>query len=220
MKKFLILGALALSAKGYADGSLFRGFSGPVLDCTIIKIIDGLSIGIDGERVKMMIKVRKAVRRMQLGEPDASGALVGIFEFDGKRYSASQLAQLEAELRNNGDAATLEQMKPLLKEVKNGFMAKIKPFMANARGAKGQMLKLIEESCRKRKRHDSILLRWGAAREEEEARQFERDVVDFKTFDIFCTDLVHFIEDVIRSCPKALAQYKQMVIQKKRDKGR
>lgn len=213
MKPFL--GAMiALTSLMYADDSLFRaGEHDIILDSTLIKIVDGNEIGINGERVRMMIQVRRSVKEMQFGTPTPSGDFVGNYEYNNKKYSAHELMLLEADAIAMGDTHTVQDLKPCLKLVKKQFMTRVKPFMANARGAKGQMLLLIEESCKKRKRFDSILLRWGAAREEEEARQFDKDIVDFKTFDTFCTDLIHFIEDVIRSCPKALAQFKQLVAQ-------
>ena len=213
MKRVLLL-SMAIIGILSADESLFRaGENDIILSSTIIKLVDGLSIGINGQRIAMMLKVRKEVIRILFGIANESGQLVGLYQYNGNYYTARELTLLEAECRENGDKATLEALRPVLQHTKQEFMAKIKPFMASARGAKRQMLLLIEESCKKRKRFDSILLRWGAAKEEDEAKQFDKDIVDFKIFDTFCTDLVHFIEDVIRSCPKAVAQFKQLVEQ-------
>lgn len=212
--KQLLVGIVVLTSFLQADDTLFRGGEHDViLDSTLIKIVDGNDMGINGQRINMMIKVRKSVKEMQYGVPAPEGGFVGNYEYNNKKYSAHELMLLEAEAMAIGDLQAIHDLKPCLQTVKKQFMAAVKPFMASAHGAKGQMLLLIEESCKKRKRSDSILLRWGAAKESEEAKQFDRDIVDFKTFDTFCTDLIHFIEDVIRSCPKALAQFKQLVAQ-------
>lgn len=204
---------LILNYNMVADEILFRapGENDIILESSLIKLVDGLSIGIDGRKIAMMIKVRQEVKKIQYGMPNESGELIGAYQFGTKRCSVYELSLLEDEYRMKDDKQALTQLAELLKLAKRDFIEKVKPYMATARGAKRQMLLLIEESCKKRKRFDSILLRWGAAREEEEERQFEKDIVDFKIFNTFCTDLMHFMEDVIRSCPKAMAQFMQML---------
>lgn len=219
MKRLLILLALSVvspwlqaTSNFEDDFLLFRnpGDAGIILESSIIKLVDGLAIGIDGKKIAMMFRVRKEVKRLQWGVAARKDEeLVGIFEIGGNWYTIHQLAQLEDAFQETHSADLERAFEKAQKE----FVTKVMPYMGTARGAKRQLLMLIEESCKKRKRMDSILLRWGAAKEEEEERQFYSDITDFKIFDIFCTDLMHFMEDVIRSCPKAMAQFKQMLEQ-------
>lgn len=195
-----------------SDESLFRIHENDILlESSIIKMVDGLSMGINGAKIAMMLKVRKEVKKMLFGVPDATGAFVGLFMLHDTKRTLLDLVDIEDEYKKTNDLEGQKAVAHLVVEARNHFITHIKPFMATARGAKRQMLMLIEESCKKRKRFDSILLRWGAAREDEEEKQFHKDVIDFKTFNIFCSDLIHFMEDIIRSCPKAVAQFKQMI---------
>ncbi len=193
---------------------MFKKEGAIILECSVIKISDGSSLGIDGEEILRMMRVRKEVRKIQLGVPNTEGNFIGLYHLNNTDYSVKELAALETEMREN-DPAALVSLKPLLKKAKEDFVKHVMSFMNAARGAKPMMLLLIQESCNKRKRYDSVLLRWGAAREGTEERQFDGDITDFRVFDTFCTDLIHFLQDVMRSCPKAWAQFQHMVAQQK-----
>ena len=204
----LIWGTIQLNAE-----DLFKKDGAIILECPVIKISDGLSIGIDGDEILRMMRVRKEVRKIQLGVPSKESNFVGLYHWENATYGVKALAEIEKAMHGANDQKGLASLKPVLKKAKEDFVKNVMNFMSAARGAKPMMLLLIKESCNKRKRHDSLLLRWGAAREGEEERQFEDDMVDFAVFDTFCTDLIHFLEDVMRSCPKAWAQFQHMVQQ-------
>lgn len=182
-----------------------------ILESSLVKLVDGLSFGINGQKIAMMFRVRKEVRKIQYGTPDNNGGFTGLYDFEGGNYSVHELAIIEQEAKATQDHERFDRLAHVLIQAKKDFINKVKPYMATARGAKKPMFMLIQESCKKRNRTDSILLRWGAAREEDEERQFEHDIMDFPIFDVFCTDLMNFMEDVIRSCPKALEQFKHML---------
>ncbi|MCL5875199.1 MAG: hypothetical protein M1114_01875 [Candidatus Dependentiae bacterium] len=188
-----------------------------ILESPIIRLIDGLGI-INGNRIGSMLQVRREVRRIKLGEPQEGGEFVGLYEWNGKKYSVKGLAELEKMMQDANDAAGLRSLKPLLKDAKKDFIRWVMVFLGESEGAKGQMFLLIEEWSIKAKRHDSLLLRWAAAPAGEEERQFEKDIANFKIFDTFCTDLINFLEALMDSCPKAKAQF-QEILRKQGYKG-
>ncbi len=105
--------------------------------------------------------------------------------------------------------------KDCLQKAKSYFHEIVEPFIIHARGAKSQMLALIEESCVKRHRTKSLLRGWGAAEEGTEVKHFDLDVQSFEIYKLFCNDLTNFLEDLMRSCPRGLAQFKKIVQEEK-----
>lgn len=214
MKKKVLSSIILLSSCSFAYEDWIHRAPGEhdiILESSLVKLVDGLSFGIDGRKIAMMFRVRKAVRKIQHGISNEQGVFTGLYEFKGDTYGVHELAYIEQQAKLRSDIETIDELKQVLILAKKDFLNKVKPYMATARGAKKPMFMLIKESCKKRNRSDSILLRWGAAREEDEERQFEHDIVGFGIFDVFCTDLMNFMEDVIRSCPKALEQFKHMI---------
>lgn len=214
MKKRMMLALIVITGCSHSYEDWIHRAPGEhdiILESSLVKLVDGLSFGIDGRKIAMMFKVRKEVRKIQHGVTNGQGAINGTYDFGGQKYGVHELAHIEKEAKNSNDTQSISQLMQVLHIAKKDFLNKVKPYMATARGAKKPMFMLIQESCKKRNRPDSILLRWGAAREEEEERQFEHDIVSFAIFDTFCTDLMNFMEDVIRSCPKALEQFKHMI---------
>ena len=65
------------------------------------------------------------------------------------------------------------------------------------------MIKLVEESCRKRDKMDSFLLNWAEQKVGQEEEGFDRYITDATKLDSFCVDLLNFLGDLVRSCPKA-----------------
>jgi len=189
-----------------------------ILDSPVIKLIDGLGMGINGERIGSILQVRREVRKIHFGAPCKEGGLVGLYEFNGKKYGVKELAEIERAMHAAIDRDGLQKLNPVLKLAKEDFIKWVMQFLGESRGAKLQMFMLIDESCRKRKRYDSLLLRWANAPEGEEEHQFEKDIANFQVFDVFCTDLVNFLEDLMNSCPKAKAQF-QEILRKQGYKG-
>ena len=214
VKGFFVL----LISSLYAEDMMKHKEGDIVLESPVIKIIDGMRIGIDGNRIGFMLQIRREVRKIHLGVPNKVGGFTGIYSFNNAYYSVRQLTEIEHEMIESNDQEGLESLRPALEKAKNDFVQQVMHFLSSAQGAKGQMFTLIEESCSKRKRFDSLLLRWAAAREGDEERQFKEDIVSFAVFDIFCIDLINFLEDLMRSCPKAWAQFQQLLLHK--DSGR
>lgn len=184
----------------------------------IIDIIDGKSFGIHGELVGAVYKIARDVQAMHLGKRTPQGR-VGIYSFEGQMHTVKSLAVIEKETneilkdRTNAGYAQAEKRKAdlnaLLKVMKQEFNKIVTPFMAQARGAKEPMFLLISESCNKRNHPQSLLLNWAHSKEDEMV-SFDRSVTSFALFEDFCTDLVDFLGDLLRSCPKARAQFEQL----------
>jgi hypothetical protein len=80
------------------------------------------------------------------------------------------------------------------------------------------MIILIGESCEKHNRSNSLLLDWARIEGDDETESFNKQVTNFTIFHEFCTDLVNFLEDLIRSCPKAQQQFKKLMLEQKKGK--
>jgi len=215
------------------QASNIHGDKSIILRHPIVEFIDGKSIGIHEGVIKLMIQVRGHIRRILVGTKLANGHYEGMFNFDGHLCSVHMLAKLEdkheqefkqkeaAILKNHPvDKNELEKVRThhkeekhklhlLFEQAKQEFKSHITPFAKNARGAKHQMLVLIEEECKLRGRHNSLLLTWADTDEHTEMRFFDERVTTFKELEQFCIDLTHFLGDLMDSCPKAMAQYEK-----------
>ena len=179
----------------------------------VIKLIDGMRIGVDGEKIGFMLKIRLRIKTMQYGTKIAPNVFKGEYIFQNKPYSINELVHVESKFKtaHDADPKKITELSAVLADAKQDFVKEIMSFMETARGMKKHITKLIDESCKRRDRKDSELRRWGAAKEGHEEKQFNDDIKDFKTFDAFCTDLSNFLEDLIHSCPKGRKQLQQMI---------
>jgi hypothetical protein len=180
-----------------------------LLTSPVIEFLDGKPWGIDGEAIGYMRQVGLNIIKMQYGTFKASdNAYVGMFDFEGNLYSIKQLIALNREfLRTMPSGKTHEKLMPCLAFVVEYFIETIQPFMGQARGAKSQVTVLIGEWAEKHNRKDSDLLRWAETTEDEEFNLFKKNIQSFEALDNFCTDLVCFLGDLIRSCPRANKQF-------------
>lgn len=206
-----------------------------VLTSRILEIVDGMSIGINGEIIGIILQVRKKVLDMMEGKRAADGSYQGLYECECKTHSIRTLVTVEEELESNIKMLTtkmhnannkdekgkieaelifLRQRQSTLKEclelVKEDFQAAVCPFLSNARNTKEPMIILITESCEKRNRPDSLLLDWAQMEGEEETESFNKQVTSFAILYLFCDDLANFLGDLTRSCPKAFRQFMEM----------
>lgn len=207
--------------------------TGIILTSPLIPILDGLFI--NATQVKMMLAVHKKIKDILYGEKNKAGVLEGRYTFEGQKHSVKSLLAIETPLetdyatqraalladpvKNQNEISVLDlaynktkhNLRTCLLEVKKEFEEKIAPFEKNARGAKDQMLYLMTESCQKHNRPDSGLLTWADTQEGNEMVYVRDHINTFYAFDQFCTDLLNFLEDLMRSCPKAWKQFKQQL---------
>jgi len=153
------------------------------------------------------------LRTLALLEKEIELEIEGVEEKIKESDSIKEREQLQEEL------ASLHQDQKNLFEclmgAKKDFENAVASFIGNARNAKEPMTVLIRESCDNHGCPDSLLLDWAQMEGEDEEESFQQKVIDFATFYRFCGDLAHFLEDLVRSCPKAQAQFKKLIADEK-----
>ncbi len=207
---------------------LFILFTGSALKCDIatrdyppiiltspkLKLVDGKSWAMDGRQFKKTMKFRLDVNKRRFGEKIANNEFVGFYIFEDEKYSLAQLIELEEQLMASNSISDREKharLRPLLRAIMEEFIKLSQPFLEDARGAKAEMLALITEWATKAHRLESYLLAWGRSREGEEAEVIYTNIKTFAAFDQFLTDLVYFLETLMRSCPIATQQFKDLL---------
>lgn len=192
------------------------------LQAEILEIIDGFSLGVNGITVGMIMRLRLDLNKRRFGRTNASAPVVGNFEFEGKKYTIAELTALEQKLMQSNSAADqkrLKNLRAILTAIIDDFVELTKPFLADARGAKGQMVMLIGEWAHKAHRSNSHLLEWANVEEGKESTAIYQKINTIALFEQFVDDLLYFLETLLRSCPKACAQFKEMMEQKQKDQA-
>lgn len=198
------------------------------LESSVLRLVDGTFINAD--TIECMRKFQRYIGALLFGDQSSDGTRTGRYEYNGKKYGVHALAQIEQELAAQqpvGTPATQipagtpqpapsadniitqhQQLLAALQEAKNDFIKLSEEFKSLAQGAKQTMVKLIEESCVKRGRPDSLFLTLAKAKDDNETTTFDMHVVSFATLESVCIDLLNFLTDLIHSCPKANMQFK------------
>lgn len=183
------------------------------LESEIIKMADGSFI--DANRIEFIRKFRRKLITLLLGQELPNGKRLGQYKLDGKIHTICSLTHMEQNLATIQDRKELLRVKQalgeLLTQAKADFIVMSKEFMDSGRGSKNIVIKLIEEECQKRNRPNSILLEWAKTKEGQESTMFEQRVTSFVLYCSLCTDLVNFLFDLLHSCPKAEAQFRERV---------
>lgn len=210
-----------------------------LLDFGFLKAVDGKDYGITKNHIGFTWQLLLELKKIQDGVKGNNGEYTGLFIVDGNRYSVRALRKKEAEYNlelcelsalnpdhKNQDAVRRKkeldavltkrrtQLNDTLDEVKRYFDGKVLPFLNYAHGLKSIMIPLIDESCIQRNRADSSLRTWGQCEDGKESQMVNNEIKSFKAFDEFLTDLIHFLQDFIHSCPKARTQFLESVKQK------
>lgn len=175
------------------------------LDSTILAQIDGLSIGIDGDSLAHIKQYDSQLMSLLLGKRDENGQRTGQYIYNGKAYTMCELSEIESVRGSNQEFAAI------LRTIRLEFEQMSSMFRSVARGTKSFMSILIEESCAKRNRLNSILYIWAKTDEEMEEELFDLHVKSLKDLQIFLTDLHNFLTDLIFNCPKARKQFQDNV---------
>lgn len=190
------------------------------LNAEILAIIDGFALGVNGTTVGMVMRLRLDLNKRRVGKTSASQTAVGYFDFEGKKHTIAELVALEKKLmqsNNSADQQRVQALRATLSKIIDDFVELTKPFLADARGAKGQMIVLITEWAEKAHRGDSHLLEWANVEEGKEASTIYQKLTTIGLFEQFVDDLLYFLETLLRSCPKACAQFKEMMEQKQKE---
>lgn len=133
-------------------------------------------------------------------------------EFQSNLYTLKELVEIEEKLKLEKNINSqeykqkVEELNILKEKLKDEMMSILKPFLIDARGSYALMVALIQESCQKRNRPDSEMLKWDPKNEEV---SFKKRITSLKSLDTFCTDLVNLQKDIVYSCPKATSMYEK-----------
>lgn len=208
MKKLVLsvsISLLIISPSNAADG--LRSVK---LENSILKMIDGETLGINGENVALTKKYQSNILDILLGLKTKNGRQ-GSYQFDGETYNAQELREIESTLGGNATTEQRTQLQEALRKMRNDFEKISEAFREQAKASKPIIAILIEESCKKRNRnHDSLILIWSKSNENEYTL-FDRHVRTIKDFEVFMTDLYNFLGDLVSSCPIAQRQFKERV---------
>ena len=179
------------------------------LESKLLSFADGKFFIAD--TIEMLRKFQRRVMEILSGIQQGAKR-VGKYTYNGKQYGSRDLARIEHEQGIN------TELHKLLQQIKTDFLVISKEFEEAVRGSKQMMIVLIEESCTKRNRLDSLLLTWSQTDEEHEAALFNREVTSLQKFDQFSIDLLNFFSDLIYSCPKAQQLFKDRLTKWKKFK--
>lgn len=163
-----------------------------------MKKIDGIFFTAD--TIEVIRKYQRQLHAILHGVPQPNHTYVGKYIFRENAYGAHQLAVLEKEL---DDEFIKDDFKKLLAQVLDDFEHISKEFETIIKEARHIMAGLIKESCTQRQRQDSLLLLWSHSVHESGIALIKREIKTLSAFDQFCTDLIHFFGDMVRSAPKA-----------------
>jgi hypothetical protein len=185
----------------------------------VLPSIDGITGLLDKDKIhKSVFTGQMLMIFMNGGNPKSIP--MDSLEFEGKRHSLEKLLihkfkgevyslKALAELEEAGKPADKAALKDILKKLKQKFHVVMSLNLQEALGTKKMVLPLIKESCQKRNRPDSLLIKWGEVKEGREHESLEQNVTSLKIFYVFCTDLLNFLKDIVESCPKARKQYEE-----------
>ncbi len=190
-------------------------FESPIID-----FIDGKSYGVNEMVFALLLQVRREIRQRLFGQKLPSGTYKGMYKLEDKHYSIVELALLESQLDAKHFAneiteeeykSTKNKLQSLLTQALDDLLDITKDYMSGLRGAKEQVLILINEFCEKRKLPNSLLLGWAKEKDGQEGVLLRKKVDTFVKYEKFCQELALFMEDFARSCPKAKKQFLAMI---------
>lgn len=181
------------------------------LENPLLRISDGAKGMIDVSAIYKMSILCKKTNIFQYGTIDKkTKERKPQHEFQSKLYTLEELVEIEEKLRQEKNNNTqeyrqkVEELNILKKKLKDEMMSILEPFLIDARGAYSLMVALIQESCQKRNRPDSEMLKWDP---KNERVSFDNRITSIKKLSEFCKDLVNLQKDIVYSCPKATSMY-------------
>ena len=196
MKKVYILSTLLLASN---CGAI-------VLESTALKKLDGIWPAFDGTTILNIVHLKSKFTDMNLGKLNKqTKERVGLYTFKGKKYSVARLAEVEKELKNDGNAQ--KELATILETVKTEFIGLNEEFISQIQGFKDMVIALMRESCNKRNVAHSFMLSWADTPKGQETASFKQNMRSFTQLNKFLTDLDGFLKDIYDSCPKGRKQF-------------
>lgn len=186
------------------------------LESRVLSLVDGSFINAD--TLEIMRSFQRMLVEILIGKKSDEGQRTGGYDCNGKKMCIFELAQYEAQLEEQKNNYTPEVYQAKLHELntaisiaKSDFLKKAQKFQQTVGGSKDNLILLVEESCQKRNRNDSLMMVWSRTKEANETVLFEQKIKTARSFKTFLLDLFHFLGDLVHSCPKAHAQLQHRI---------
>lgn len=180
-----------------------------VLDHPIIGLIDGKAIGINANIFGVILQSRREVRKLLYGVVGADGKRVGLYDFEGQKYSLIELLEIEKEYNAAGKESA--GLSAAFENAREDFIRNTSPYLDSARGMKEQLLMIIQDFCDKKGLDECFLLDWSKTEDGGEMDSMNENMKSISDLVILCTDMADFLEVLARSCPVAKALFIKMV---------
>jgi len=180
------------------------------LESEVLHLFDGTSIGVNADTLELIGLIRREINIVLIGRKTKDGKYVGLYKFENNLYSLEELAETEKRI----STLTPQQRTKLddaFKAAREDIKKNFRPFIESARNTKHHMVKLVEESCHKRNNMKSFLLNWAEQKVGEEEKGFDCYINNAEKLKSFCVDLLNFLGDLVRSCPKAQKLFRERV---------
>ncbi len=137
-----------------------------------------------------------------------------VYQLGHKQYSLKELQIIEGTLAKENKQlsdAQKEQFQIVTIQARADFLTIVEQFLINAKEFKELMIEIVEESCKARQNNDAYIFKWAHVNTgESEKVIFKRDINDFTSLALFCSELIDFLEDFASSCPNALENLKKL----------
>jgi hypothetical protein len=174
---------------------------------TVPSIVDGTPFGVNGHELKKMLYILKKIEDLLKGNIDpATKERAGKYLFQGKFLSIKQLVNVEKNI-NSFDKNSRDEFYRVFEQAREDFIKINEPYLDQVQAGKLITLKFMEEWATKHDREDTYLLAWAKEKPTHEFESFRQKIITFELLDTFCNDLISFISDLIRSCPRAWQQF-------------
>lgn len=162
-----------------------------VFESAILKLFDGTAL-FNANSVDKIHKYTEQVQRFMF-TPYSVGTTT---------HTLIELARLET-----AQKLSPEETDVTLATMLKDFAAFSDHFVDKISATKGVLYDLIKEFSIKRNRPDTVLLAWVDCSHGEERILFKREITSYNKLGNFAIDLIHFLKDLLHSCPKAVAEY-------------
>lgn len=206
MKRLLMLASMLLSTQLPAKIDLDPAHR-LKLEHPVLAKLDGLRLGINGERIRRMLTMIAVIRALQYGAFNKDlQRHEGLFIWKDQKVTIHELAQIE---KTDLSVEERHQLERMLYKAREQFIEKTRKNSEESAPIKKFLLRLIQEFCEKRQIQNSFLKTWADVPLEEEASSFHHGITNFAALDQFFADLTTFMKDLIYSCPKAFEQFNQ-----------
>lgn len=173
----------------------------------ILKLIDGMPFCMDGDNIKKVVILTAVFKHMLYGIDPKTKKNNPRYHFRNSELSVAELTSIEA---NNPSAEDRIELAATLDEAINDLYKQVTPFLIDAHNSLEYNLVLVEEWMEKTGRMDTNLYDIHHVQEDELAYLQQR-MKSFESLSILLEDLISYFESLIHSCPKGVAQFKEIM---------